>query len=1240
MTLPRPRLPRFVGSLLLLCVCLLLPRASAAQGTSDLLTGTIKGTDNLPLEGAIVEVTAIEGGVTRRTTTNTKGRYVLVFPDGTGQYRLVVRAIGYAPVSRTVQRIGDDDRLITDVAMSNAPVQLQEIVARGRQTPVQGGDRPAPGTSERVFDAERNARLPLDASDIAALAALTPGVVTSAGTDSTAAQINVGGQAATANNVTLDGLSFGADLLPQDGVRATRVVTNSYDVARGQFSGGQIATTTRSGTNMLQGSFTSILRDNSLAAGEDTENAFGGAFDQQQLSGGFGGPIARDRLFFYLSGQGRFRRDPLPSLLDADAASLARLGVAPDSAARFLALAEATGAAGVFSIGQRRASDAGSGLLRLDWLVGEQHTLTFRGDYRDSGTDPSRVGPLSLPGTGGTTSTSGGGAFVSLNSRFGTRFINELRGYWSSSVNRGDALQTLPSARVLVESALDDGALGLTTLGFGGSAGLPNRGTTSGVELTEELQFLPGAGTHRLKLGLLVANQRFDQDVTSNRFGTFFYQSLADLAANQPASFSRTLAPVIRRGAYTNAALWLGDIWRTSNRVQLTYGVRAEQTTYGGAPAYNAEVERVFGVRTDRLPTERRVSPRLGFTWTLPAAEGQPPRTFLRGGVGEFRSVVPVNLVGSLQGLTGLSGAEQQLFCVGDGAPVPEWGAYAADPAAIPTTCASGAGSGGFQQTAPTVAALGGNFASPRAIRASLGLNHRIWNTFTIGVDASLSRGRAQSGVRDLNLQTASGFSLANEGGRPVFVPQAVIDGATAQLPIAASRIDPAFGRVLVVESDLRNTATQLTASFGGLTRRGALLNLSYTWSRVRDQSSFAGGSPQFGFDAPTTAGDPNAREWATSNQERRHQVTGVVTYPLTAAIELTGTVRALAGTPYTPIVSGDINGDGGRGNDRAFVFAPAALADPASAAALANVLAANRCLSEQSGRVAARNSCRGPWQPAFDLQLNWRPAFFGLDRRFTASLTTVNLMGGLDQLFHDDNNLKGWGGFVRPDPVLLAVTGFDAASATYRYAVNERFGTTAAGTSAFRSPFQIGVQFRYSLGADPVRDRLRAAFGAGGAGGGAGGGGGPGGFGGGPGGQGAGGPGGGAFGGGIARLLENNPIKRLIAIDSLALTDAQKAQLQPISDSLDAAGKAAVAAFQARVEKAGANPDVAALFGGLRPTLEAAQRSVRASLVAAERILTPEQWARVPADVKNPLAGFGGQGGQRRGPGGPGGRP
>src|SRR2546430_4921930 len=102
--------------------------------------------------------------------------------------------------------------------------------------------------------------------------------------------------------------------LPQDAVRSIRVITNSYDVARGQFSGGLVASTTRGGTNVPQGAFTYALRDRSLEWGEVTSSPFGQGMTQNQLGGGMGGPIVPNKLFVFAALQGRWRGQLLPSL--------------------------------------------------------------------------------------------------------------------------------------------------------------------------------------------------------------------------------------------------------------------------------------------------------------------------------------------------------------------------------------------------------------------------------------------------------------------------------------------------------------------------------------------------------------------------------------------------------------------------------------------------------------------------------------------------------------------------------------------------------------------------------------------------------------------------------------------------------------------------------------------------------------------------------------------------------------
>ena len=90
----------------------------------------------------------------------------------------------------------------------------------------------------------------------------------------------------------------------------------------------------------------------------------------------------------------------------------------------------------------------------------------------------------------------------------------------------------------------------------------------------------------------------------------------------------------------------------------------------------------------------------------------------------------------------------------------------------------------------------------------------------------------------------------------------------------------------------------------------------------MRDQSSFSGGSAVYGFASPTTAGNPNVVPFGTSDLQRSDQFVGTLTYPVNALIEVTAIVQLLSGAPYSPMVNGDMNGDGSN-DDRAFIFNP-----------------------------------------------------------------------------------------------------------------------------------------------------------------------------------------------------------------------------------------------------------------------------------------------------------------------------
>jgi hypothetical protein len=1243
--------------------------------TTEIITGKVTGPAGEPIAGARVEVMSVETEVTRGRTTNDKGQYTLLFPDGGGQYRVTVKAIGFAPHVASLVRQADEDRLVHDVQLSRSTQTLTSVTVRGANNPQTGVERSTPGSTEKVLSGEQLYRLPVDPTDIAAIAGLAPGVLSLSGTDSTSSSFSVAGQRPDQNQITLDGMSFGNGSVPSEAVRSTRVITNTYDVARGQFTGGQVASTTRSGTNVIQGSVGAVRNDPTLEFADTSSTSFS-QYTSNQLSFGVGGPLAPDKVFWFGSGQWRGRIDGLQSLLNANDAILARNSVAPDSAARFLSLLSGYGVpTSTVFLPTDRNTNTWTSLGRMDFAIGDRHTLTLRGDWNWQSVDATRMSALAVPTHGGDTRSLGGGALASLSSQFDNGIINEMRLNVSQSNNDANPFLVLPEGRVRVSSLLADGTTGISTLTFGGNGGLPTENHTRQLELTNEISLFRPGSNHRVKLGILVNVTTFDQQQTSNQFGSWTFNSLSDFEANVPAQYTRTLAPRRKTGDTENAAAYLGDSWRASRAFQMVYGVRVEGTRFEGRPSYNPAIDTLFGRRTDFFPSEVHASPRAGFTWTLGLPAPRAPAdtagrggrggadagggrggfggggggrggggfggggggggmfqglatTIIRGGVGEFRGRAPTALFTSAMDATGLSGAESQLVCIGPATPIPDWRAMLLNPGAIPTACADGsnAASSVFAAQRPNVTTFTPDFTTPRSWRASLGVQHRLLGRYTLSVDASYALGTNLYSVTDLNLQAVPRFSLADENNRPVYVnPQAIVP-QTGAVQSLDSRVQPAYGSVFSVTSGLRSDTRQVTATMSGFTPQGINMSVSYTYQRARDQSSFSGGSAAQGFAQPTTDGNPNVTPWATSNLERRHTFQLQATWPVHPSLEITAVGSYRSGAPYTPLVTGDINGDGAR-NDRAFIFNPAGTSDTGVANGMSRLLASTParvrdCITSQLGQIAGRNSCTGAWTPQLNLQVNYRPDRFGLKRNLMLSFALNNPAAGLDRLLHSQDNLQGWGQPNRVDNQLLFVRGFDPVNNRFLYQVNERFGDGRKGTVVQTNPFLIAVTARYTIGPDRQRDALLAAqaMARGGRGG---------------------------RGGnpadsanpmaGMARRYAPNIFRQILTqADTLKLdlSDAQKSLLTTMADSVVRQVDTLGMRLQRKVQSLGNNVDPAAVQVQLRPILVEAQELGAKSIKEAQQILTPAQWAKLPERIRSPQAVFGPVGGGGRPPG------
>lgn len=1069
-------------ALFLLAFAVALFAAPVQAQELDVIRGQITGPDSIPIAGARVTATSLSGSVNRNARTDTKGRFTITFPGGDGDYFISVTALGFSPKRFEVKRTADQEVLLADARLSRAVTQLDEIRVVGDRPRTTRDDRtPDISGSERAVNGGNVAAA--QAGDLSAMAASLPGVTLVPGAEGDPSGFSVLGLTPDQNNSTLNGQNFGGSSLPRDAGVQTSLVTAPYDVSRGGFSGAQFMLRTSGGSNFRSRTMSLNLDAPALQFTDAAARALGQEFSNTSLGGAIGGPIITDKAFYNLSYQLGRRSNDVRTLVNTNAAGLLTSGVAPDSAARMLGIMQRLGiplTGG--SNPQQRLSDQGTlfGTINLappGSRTGQAVTLTGNGSW--NGTSPVSGSVSELPSHSGERTNWNGGLGARHSAYFNRGILTETNLNLSASRNSGSPFFELPGGNVRVNSVLPDGTEGVRVLSFGGNPFLATTQENYSAGALNTLSWFSRNSKHRIKFTSELRRDLFRVDQTVNRLGSYSFNSLADLEAGRAVSFTRQLAPRVRSGNQTIASISLGDAWRRSNDLQVQYGIRLDANRFDRGPAENPDIARLFGASNSSVPNRLYVSPRIGFSYTLGTAaqvaafEGaqRGPRAVMRGGIGIFQNVPPAALLGFALDNTGLAGAVQQLGCFGTTSPVPQWSSWLSNPSRVPQQCADGTVTSPFTNASPNVTLFANDFAATRSLRSNLQWNGPILrNRFNASIDVTYSRNMNQPGTVDLNFAGSSRFTLPGESGRPVFVPLSSIDPRTGAAAPRDSRISARYNVVNANQSDLLSESRQISlrlspASFSTKLQWSA----SYVYGNVREQFR--------GFQS--TVADPRSIEWSRSTFDSRHQYQYTLGYNFFDAVRVSWFGNIRSGSPYTPLIGNDVNGDG-LSNDRAFVSDPAtqASADPATTAGIRTLLAsagsdARECLTRQLGRLAARNSCNGAWTQQAFLSVSFNPLKLRLPQRATLSFQVGNPLGAADLMLHGSDDLRGWGQMAMPDPTLLYVRGFDAATQRYRYEVNQRFGATRPAFTAFRAPVTITAQMRFDLGAARERQVL-----------------------------------------------------------------------------------------------------------------------------------------------------------------------
>lgn len=1070
--------------LLVLSLLSLAPRVGLAQ--PETLRGRITSDSGQVIAGATVFATRGPDRLLQQAVTNDSGRYSITFAEGTGDYLVAVQASGFKPARRRVTREGTEREYTVDFILSSNVTTLDAVNVNA-SVPARVSTNVGPmsqetGSSEAWRQGVTAGLPPSAGGDINTTVSTVPGMIMGPGGPSML------GASGTSNLTTLNGAAMGAGSVPRAARVETRVTGATYDATRGGFSGANIDLRLAPGSRDYQNRtlfFTGDLR--ALQSTDAVGRALGATNQSWRASGGMDGEAIRGVLTYNVAVDVSRNDRDLFTLADASPLAYERSGVSIDSVqrARQAALQRGLPLASDAPGAVRR--DALGVLARFDLTTDTSWTRSLTMYANDARADNEGLAPLMAPSAGTARRDQSYGGILALGHWSGPAFstFQQTRLNFGVIRSTGTPYLEAPAVDVLVRTTGDATAndAGIASLSLGGRGTDVLASTRWTAEANHEFVRNIRGRTHTVRAIVWGRVDDLVQTGGGSMFGRYSFNSLDDLLTNHAVSYTRTLVNPDRTGRVWNSAMAASHAWAPSRFFSLQYGLRVEGNGALDTPARNTVLEQTLDLPTGGVGPRLHVSPRAGFTYSFNKARNNGgggsfsptstwfryPTGVLRGGIGEFRDLWRPDVLADAAARTGLPGSSLSLSCVGAAVPAPVWPASAA---ALPSQCADG--SGPLSERASAVTVLDRHFDVPRSWRASLDYNTLRWKMmFRASALASLDLD--QPSLVDRNFAGTSRFVLGGESDRAVFVSPSAIDAGSGALAATEARRSAAFSRVDVLSSDLRGRGGQITMSVGmdhfdRRWRGWPFMAATYTLQRVDRQ--------QRGFDG-AAYGDPRAIEWAPAASDARH--VWLLQFGKSTRIgAFTLFSRLQSGLPFTPLVQGDVNGDG-RGGDRAYVPDPSRTSDVALAAALRTLRetgspVARECLDATMGRTATRNACRGPWTRT--LSANWTPPFSNRPNswlnRVVVNVFANNILAGVDQLVHGGGGMRGWGGVMTPDPVLLVPRGFDAGARMFRYDVNPRFAETRPSRLAFRDPFRITLDVNLRLHTDYDLQALR----------------------------------------------------------------------------------------------------------------------------------------------------------------------
>ncbi len=912
-----------------------------AQQPLGAVRGFVRDASGAPLPAAAATLHNRDTNVARAVETSADGEYVLAAVPP-GLYRLELALQGFKTHVAEFELFVNQD-LRADVTLQvGAPSERVLVTGSGlaleRESAAVGA----------VIDNQQVVGLPLDGRNVLELTLLAPGTAPAAQGSASSVRgdfaFTVAGGREDANGFLLDGvdnvdpkLNTPAVRPPVDAIREFQVQTSSYEAATGRYGAGQVSVVSHSGTNALRGTAYEFFRNGALDATNffAPRNESAPDYRRNQFGGSLGGPLSKDRLFFFADYEGTRITEGITqvtnvptaaersgdfsqSVLPAPRNFLTGQPFPGNQIPAFFMNPVGQAIANLYPLPNRDvplANYVSSPNLedrndhfdvRVDRPRGSRFDLMARYSFSDRTLVEPFSGPSFslLPGFGSTLERRAQNAVLAGVSVLSSRLLNEARfGYTRVAgtvrqEGQGTSLNRQVGLPELSPNPRDWGLSFITVTGFsplGQEYNNPQQGITDAFQFSDTVTWSPGR--HLLKAGvdLRAVRQEAFRDVQARgnlAFTPFAYtgNALADLLLGLPSLTVGARLDNPQRLRTENAGLFVQDSWRLAANVTVTGGLRYELTSppvdvEDRANLYDPSQGVLVRVGTNDMPRagyvadRNNVAPRAGIAWTINDA------TVVRGAYGVYYNQAAL---APSEGLY-FSDPYFHLDFFLPAAGLPPLTLY--DP--FPTNYPIPSPQSGFT--------IQRDLKTPYLQHWSVGVQRQLGGTRTIEVAYVGSRGRLLTAARDINQPRPS--------TQPVNL-----------------RPNPMFGDITMVESAGRSEYNSLQLKFEQRSARGPSVLAGYTLGKSEDDAS--------GFFP--SAGDPNypqdsldrGAEFGRSSFDVRHRLSlgfawelpfGQAGSSLDALLsnwQLSGVVTLQSGRPFTVALLSEIdNSNTGRSN-------------------------------------------------------------------------------------------------------------------------------------------------------------------------------------------------------------------------------------------------------------------------------------------------------------------------------------